>query len=234
MFQKTCIQCHSAYVSYSSRSRFCGSPCHRKWVGLTKRVEVECPNCLKSRTVRVRPKPGILCRDCLTGVNSPTWKGGHSNWSPGRYGRDKNGLSWKVQRDLAWERDAEVCQHCHTKKRRKPDVHHIVPWRTSQSHALDNLVCLCQSCHLKEEARAQEQWGGAHFYLPKKRTRPRCGGCDIPLQGSKPLCKKCEQARLSGVAQVLRAAGLDYKGIASEMGVSVMSAYYYVNGRKKS
>ena len=108
--------------------------------------------CHKCRAQRVPPPHP-------SGSDSPRWRGGHRHWSTGRYGRDKNGLSWKVQRRAAWERDAETCQHCKTKKTRKPDVHHVVPFRISQSHTLDNLLCLCQSCHLIEEAKVQEVWG---------------------------------------------------------------------------
>ena len=126
---------------------------------------VTCPCCKKVRVVWDGGRRSQTCRSCasdrMSGPNSPSWKGGHQQWSPGRYGKDKNGLSWKVQRRLAWERDKFECQHCGEKKNRKPDVHHIKPWMNSLSHALDNLICLCQSCHLKEEAKVQEVWGGA-------------------------------------------------------------------------
>lgn len=39
------------------------------------------------------------------------------------------------------------------RKKRKPDVHHIIPFRISRSHSLDNLICLCKPCHSKEEAK---------------------------------------------------------------------------------
>lgn len=117
-------------------------------------------------------------------------RGGHKQWAQGRQGRDKNGLSWKVQRRLAWERDNETCQHCNEKKSRRPDVHHIDPWMNSQSHALDNLICLCQKCHMTEEAKIQEIWGGQ--FLEKKPVRcSQCGKGSYKLKGLR-LCNNCK------------------------------------------
>lgn len=146
---------------------FCSDACKRK-VRYARTLEVVCSFCgvpyfiskngLEQQRLRdIKP----CCRKCQakrtpppspSGEHSPTWKGGHRYWLVGRFGKDKDGLSWKQQRRLAWERDNYTCQHCHQRKNRNPDVHHIIPWRKSQSHALNNLICLCQSCHLKEEA----------------------------------------------------------------------------------
>ena len=127
-----------------------------------------------------------------SGSNSPTWKGGHKRWSPGRHGKDKDGLSWKTQRQLAWERDRYICQHCFTKKSKNPDVHHIRPWMNSLSHALDNLICLCQSCHLREEAKVHEVWGGQLIVRepkpPKPPKQPRIKREKLP---KRPKCKIC-------------------------------------------
>ena len=147
---------------------------------------VICPCCKKVRVVWDGGRRSQTCRSCasdrMSGPNSGTWKGGHKHWSPGRYGKDKDGLSWKVQRRLAWERDKFTCQHCHKKKNRNPDVHHIKPWMNSQSHALDNLICLCQSCHLKEEAKVQEVWGGALVETGPNVKKP---------SATPPLCAVC-------------------------------------------
>lgn len=155
-------------VRLTGRQRiFCSDECKRK-LRYARNIQTECVYCGVSyliskvgvETQRRRNQPPC-CRKCQakrtpppspSGENSPTWRGGHRYWSVGRFGKDKEGLSWKQQRRLAWERDDRTCQHCHKKKNRNPDVHHIKPWRESQSHALDNLICLCQSCHLKEEA----------------------------------------------------------------------------------
>jgi 5-methylcytosine-specific restriction endonuclease McrA len=76
------------------------------------------------------------------------WKGGMSYWMPGRFGKDINGLSWKKQRRLAWERDSYKCRRCgRGGVIVKPCVHHVIPYRISKSHSLENLICLCKKCH---------------------------------------------------------------------------------------
>jgi 5-methylcytosine-specific restriction endonuclease McrA len=84
--------------------------------------------------------------------NHPNWRGVITIPLKGKYGRDKDGLSWKVQRKLAWERDDYTCQECGRKEEGwKPDVHHKIPYRISGSHALDNLICYCRSCYKRIE-----------------------------------------------------------------------------------
>ena len=140
-----------------------------------------------------------------SGAKNPNWKGGHRHWALGRYGKDKDGLSRKTQRKLAWERDGYTCQHCGEKKQRNPDVHHKVPFRVSQSHALDNLICLCQKCHLTEEAKVQDQWGG-------QLVAPTLCACGQPLKLRKAgLCYTCasELIRIGDVSALqLRPEGL--------------------------
>jgi hypothetical protein len=61
----------------------------------------------------------------------------------------------------------------------------------SQSHALDNLICLCQKCHLTEEAKVQDQWGG---HTPQLPTRyPPCRSCGKPCAGVE--CYTCRSGR---------------------------------------
>ena len=173
MVTKECKCCGKPYTTHQvNRSTFCSKPCRRRHRCQTGVDIVDhtfiCKGCGDPVTIRtnkyqVHKHKGwcIACANAIrSGEDSPTWKGGHRHWAPGRFGRDKDGLSWKTQRKLAWERDEFTCQHCHTKGSRNPDVHHISPFRVSLSHALDNLICLCQKCHLTEEAKVQDQWGG--------------------------------------------------------------------------
>ena len=172
-----CAKCQAEFTARSASARFCSRKCY------PSRVEIrvlECPDCHKVREVRGGRGTG-LCRDCLSdrqsGTGSPVWRGGHSQWSSGRQGRDKDGLSWKAQRKLAWERDNYTCQECKKQGKRNPDVHHISPFRLSQSHALENLKSLCQRCHMTEEAKVQEPWGGqlalGTDQRPKGRAVPK-------------------------------------------------------------
>lgn len=202
----------------SGTRRFCSRRCNGAF-NRSRKVMVTCPTCGKTREIteggaRKSKSCASCASDRLSGAGSGTWKGGHHHWSPGRYGRDQDGLSWKVQRRLAWERDNETCQHCKTKKNRKPDVHHIIPFRVSLSHALDNLLCLCQSCHLIEEAKVQEKWGGQLAYPEPVR----------------PLVS-CRSRRGVEVRQKIGSlidAGNSYKEIASAMGMKLKLAEYYI------
>lgn len=158
-----------------------------------------------------------------SGSNSPTWKGGHRYWKEGRWGRDKDGLSWKVQRRLAWERDGNCCRHCGAApKNRRPDVHHVTPYRISFSHALEHLICLCQHCHKVEDAKIPVLWGGKTFGgTPRsKRKNPRCSRCDGRRKLTDGLCAFCRNDDLASVARTLRLAGLTYRAIGKQIGRS--------------
>ena len=151
---KFCEYCSKEFESRNKSGRFCSRKCMPSQQIIT--LSLSCPNCKKSRNILDLKSHyhSRICKECsaLSGEESPTWKGGYKYWSPGRFGKDKDGLSWKTQRRLAWGRDNYECQHCHIKGSRNPDVHHIIPWRISNSHKLTNLVCLCQKCHMTEEA----------------------------------------------------------------------------------
>lgn len=192
---KKCETCDKEFEPVTSRARFCSRKC---FPARNPRHTEECPACGKTQILTGIYRRGLTCRDCasdrMSGPNSPSWRGGAQHWSPGRHGKDKNGLSWVVQRRLAWERDNLTCQHCGEKKGRNPDVHHIDPWMNSQSHALDNLICLCQSCHLKEEAKVQEVWGGTLVVTGpsvKKpvKERPVCPSCGEQTRANR--CPSC-------------------------------------------
>jgi len=90
------------------------------------------------------------------GENNPCWVGGSRYYQKGYRGRDKNGLSWKQQRKLCWERDGYKCQWsgCSWQgfhDELKPDCHHKIPYRISGSHSLENLVSYCKSHHKMAE-----------------------------------------------------------------------------------
>jgi len=226
---KICEVCGNQYETRSKR--FCSRNC--MWKArpsvLPKPIEAICVSCGEVRIVRLASgrKAAPNCSSCASdkhsGSGSPVWKGGHKHWSPGRYGKDKDNLSWCVQRKLAWERDNYECQHCHKKKNRKPDVHHISPWMNSLSHALDNLICLCQSCHLKEEAKVHEIWGGQVVYSAKVRVikiRPSCASCGKKNKLDKAsICWSCNRKQLLQKIMELKEKGLPLRAIAKELGL---------------
>lgn len=81
------------------------------------------------------------------GEQHPLWKGGISfNY----------GIEWGLKRNLVRKRDNFRCQACGIKEKKRGqqlDIHHIIPYRTSQDNSLDNLISLCPSCHRKMEVR---------------------------------------------------------------------------------
>jgi hypothetical protein len=128
-----------------------------------RNIEIVCESCgVIFLRYACRPNRGKkICKKCHAalarivqgpqdGSHNICWRGGLWHWQSGKMGRDKDGLSWKVQRRLAWERDKFTCQKCGDSSK-KPHCHHKVPYRLSKSHSLDNLVCLCSSCHKKIE-----------------------------------------------------------------------------------
>lgn len=146
-----------------------------------------------------------------SGPDSPTWKGGFKYWSQGRFGCDKDGLSWKVQRRLAWERDAYKCQKCTRAPVKKPDVHHIIPWRLSLSHSLDNLICLCKSCHKTEDSKIIDEWYGAILLRPIRKRTDQCLTCKNKTWSRTQLCKKCRKAIQTYKPKLTESSGADLK-----------------------
>lgn len=171
--------------------RFCSKSCCEKYRYRTKiRKEKVCNICGRTFIGSIRTK-NANCRSCLAthlygkcGSDNNAWRGGHKYWQSGKFGKDKDGLSWKKQRKLAWERDKYTCQVCGVSPitlndpTYKPDVHHINPYRLSFSHDINNLISLCRSCHKKEEASIVDLWGGEILKPPQHgQQRTKCIGC---------------------------------------------------------
>lgn len=64
--------------------------------------------------------------------------------------------NFKLQRQLAFKRDMDMCQKCkitkqeHWKKYRQSlHAHHIVPRHEGGSNHRDNLLTLCRNCHIE-------------------------------------------------------------------------------------
>ncbi|AFV22391.1 hypothetical protein Mpsy_0178 [Methanolobus psychrophilus R15] len=56
-----------------------------------------------------------------------------------------NNKAWIKQRDIVLERDGKKCQVCESADNLQ--VHHIIPFKESQSHEVENLITLCDDCH---------------------------------------------------------------------------------------
>lgn len=170
-----------------------------------------------------------------SGPNNPCWKGGSRQWVAGKLGRDKDGLSWKVQRKLAWERDHYRCTvpGCTSPTTRKPDVHHKNPYRLSFSHHLDNLECLCRSHHKEAEARIMALWGGKPFGGSKRPdNQPRCRFCGCKTAGG--VCSDCDfDLGIRPRLEELVLKGLSQVAIGKELGVGYRTVWYWLHeGRR--
>lgn len=228
-----------------NKRRFCSWGCASRWNRAhNPRFNRQCGCCgVKFRSHRL-DEVGILCRSCsqskrFQGSGNPAWKGGHRFWQAGKLGRDKEGLSWVVQRKLAWERDKYSCQKCGKQKEGwKPHVHHISPYRISFSHGLVNLVSLCNSCHKKEEATIKELWGGKSFGGGGRKVGvdKLCRVCGIKQRKivKSGLCKWCYAAGV--LLPTFREAYLRLKShrlVALECGVTRMTVFNYLSGNSK-
>ena len=157
------LNCAECGAALTKNKKFCSKQCGDRNGYLRRRKEYACIECngvcfsentLCNRCNKIKHIAGFIG---LAGDRNQAWTGGSEQWSPGRYGKDSNGLSWKVQRRLAWNRDKYHCTKCDKfNPVRRPDVHHIVPWRISQSHDLSNLTSLCKKCHKIEDEKAKK------------------------------------------------------------------------------
>lgn len=211
-----CTFCDSGVSTpYPNGGDFCSRKCYDQ-AYYRKRFQKEfvCEDCKQIYLRSVKPSDLIRfkarCTSCdvkfkqvgKEGPKSRTWLGGHRGWQAGKVGRDKDGLSWKQQRQLAWERDKYTCQDCGlTKPNWRPDCHHVIPYRLSFSHTLTNLRSLCNSCHKKADAKIPELWGGfALGKLPRvAKVKARCSSCD-----KRKLCKNM----VAGTCRHCRGLGL--------------------------
>jgi hypothetical protein len=173
----------------------------------------------------------------MSGKNSPSWRGGHKYWKEGRFGRDKNGLSWKKQRNLSWERDNFTCQKCGKKKvTRNLDCHHIVPYRLSYSHTLDNLITLCKRCHIIEDSLIKDR--GIENKLRRRKLDLKswfkfCGTTEKKLNNN--MCRVCEYEKVIYPRICLyRRIGFSYKKIGDILGVSLQTAHVWHHKKKRT
>lgn len=173
----------------------------------------------------------------LSGKKNPAWRGGHKYWSSGRFGSDKNGLSWKKQRLLAWQRDNYKCSMCRRSKlsmRRNPDVHHIVPWRISFSHDLKNLLSLCQKCHKKEDEKYKNVVGLKNIYHSNKPVAKKyyCL-CGKQLKINIKQCRLCSVKKKYNIIKEYKDSGLSLRQIQKETGINFETVRKYFSGEVK-
>lgn len=77
-----------------------------------------------------------------SGPDNPMWLGGKKNW------KNKRRLSDSKRKAILYIM-GNKCFECGENKVEKLQIHHIIPWRISKSHDLNNIKVLCFKCHLK-------------------------------------------------------------------------------------
>jgi 5-methylcytosine-specific restriction endonuclease McrA len=261
-----CLACGNTIKSFK---KFCSKHCQYNYEA--EKVVTTCTTCnrefLISRGHLGKSRCKRLCRSCVTSNNNlkrfkdpknhPHWRGGHSYYQSGKHGRDQAGLSWGYQKQLALARDNYSCVNCgKSAHRRNPDVHHIVPFRVCQSHALENLTCLCRACHKAADAKIPELWGGTYLKPPIfSRSGPGNpnwkGGislkkkqvleenhtifkaCEVCLAKKRllnehGLCHLCDLVERVGKAKKLILEGIPHSEAARIYGVNRTALYKYL------
>lgn len=160
--QRVCDGCGSAFrVDPGSHraERYCSNACYlaHRWrdVQLEERT---CPVCSSPFTVSSTDRRKVCSWDCRNKLRSITQQGERSHfWRGGKTAPYHQ--EWKAIRREALDRDGHRCVRCGGTDRLQ--VHHVIPYRYSRSHALTNLTTLCRSCHSKVEFAVNPAHRGA-------------------------------------------------------------------------
>lgn len=161
---KTCEGCGESFETSAyqvATRRFCNMACYHKarWGGV-KSASQACDHCGNTfETFDCEPR-----RFCSHGCYAASGAGAKSGsdsaqWKGGTSAHYRRGADWPASSEAARVRDGRACKGCGKPesaldgKRKRLDVHHIVPWSVGQSNAISNLVTLCRSCHHRSEPR---------------------------------------------------------------------------------
>jgi len=155
---KVCAECGASFYVPASqiKQRFCSNACYlrSRW-GDDHRETRKCAVCGAEFVVMASSK-SVCCSsaECRREHKSRIHRGELCNfWRGGKaapYHKD-----WQAARRLALKRDGNCCVICGSDDR--VQVHHIIPYRYSRSHAIENLVSLCRRCHSREELKVNPE-----------------------------------------------------------------------------
>jgi 5-methylcytosine-specific restriction endonuclease McrA len=175
-FGRVALRCGFCGVSFERQQRFvrrgsgksyCSIKCHAE--GKRRTFQTSCEWCGAS-LIRHRCRAKYNHQFCNARCKSQ-WashhRSGSASWAWRGGAEPYYGPSWGRQKVRALRRDGYTCQECGANKSRggrKPDVHHIVPFRkfgyvkdVNDKHllanALSNLRTLCRLCHTKAEPK---------------------------------------------------------------------------------
>lgn len=154
---KTCETCGSHFYVPLNRmsAKYCCHPCRIKARWGDSHVETRpCVICDAVFTVYTSDKR-VTCGKaaCKRERKSRLRRGELSEFWRGGKTAPYNG-EWRSVRQRVYERDGFACAICGSTDRIQ--CHHIIPYRFSRSHAIENLVTLCRRCHSREELKVND------------------------------------------------------------------------------
>lgn len=149
---KVCKNCGEYYINHQNKY-FCSMDCnaeYKRGKALPGHHRKALSEAKKGKPIKYfvenREEVSNKISETLTGKPQP-WNRGknHPRWV------DKKANTYSHQWKKISEsiRQQSVCHRCGTDE--QLEVHHIIPYRVSESHEKDNLVVLCKSCHQKTE-----------------------------------------------------------------------------------
>lgn len=152
---KQCAECGQDFYVPASRlgAQYCSMDCYHneRW---NERSQVKKCIICGVEFITQPSNTKVTCGEaCSRKYKSQTHKGDKSHFWRGGKTAPYVG-EWRTRRREALDRDGYRCVLCESTDRIQ--VHHIVPYRYSKSHDLNNLVCLCRSCHSKEELKVNK------------------------------------------------------------------------------
>lgn len=156
---KTCPNCNKEYYVILSQVekgilKYCSQECYFQSRWGDSHFEIrQCKFCQKEYQCFVSDQRVTCSKRCSKLYRSQQNQGEKSRfWRGGKVAPYHT--EWKTYRRLALERDGYKCTRCGGTDRIQ--VHHINPYRYSQSHELSNLTTLCRSCHSSEEYKVNK------------------------------------------------------------------------------
>lgn len=151
--ERACVVCHKLFYVYpceAEKAKYCSPTCYRKARWPDNREVRSCVICDTSFECAKSSQSVACSRACSSKRKSRTLRGSQSVlWRGGKMA-PYTGV-WRERRREVLDRDGYRCVLCSSEDRIQ--VHHIIPYRYSQSHELDNLAVLCRRCHSREELK---------------------------------------------------------------------------------
>ena len=144
-----------ALLEFGIPIRYGGDAIKTQWIDAKERREKQSsflknnPKCIKYRSLPKsdefkkkisivnKGKPGIK------GSSNNAWLGGKPNWAKGRRFTTKKRLKIIIEKGAK-------CEDCGDSNIENLTLHHIIPWRISKDHSLNNLKVLCKKCHFNQ------------------------------------------------------------------------------------